>query len=474
MDGTPKRDQFLAPAKADTHSQTHDLVRYWRAVYRHRLGIILLVITVGVLAAMYAFSLPPSYQSTATVLLDPVRKKSITNDELYESWTSTPRDYYLTQIEIMKSRDYADRLVRILNLTKHPDYDPRQQLPDQSWTASLIRSVKSMLPGSAEPAPRQTAIGDEEIREGVVGAVMGGLSVTPTRNTQLVRITFTSQDPSLTERVPNALAMIYIVADLEARSGSTRQSMAFLAEQSDKLKKQLAESERELQQFRESQKIVVTKGQSLTDATRRLEGLTASLEEARKKRTDAEFLYKQVSAAARGQSSEALETLPFLQRNSVLQRLKETEAEAERKASEASKRYGPEHPRIVSVQSDLKLAREAVRRQISLVADSAAKEYEIAKANEAALLETKTRATLEAQAFNRAEFPLSRLERNVESNRRLYEAFLQRANEVRIGDVQQPIARVVDPSRVPASPSPTVTVAPGSGCPPREILIMQS
>jgi capsular exopolysaccharide synthesis family protein len=41
----------------------------------------------------------------------------------------------------------------------------------------------------------------------------------------------------------------------------------------------------------------------------------------------------------------------------------------------------------------------------------------------------------------------------VESNRRLYEAFIQKANEVRIGDIQQPIARIVDLAKIPGVPS---------------------
>ena len=453
MDAITQRDLFLPPQKADVQSETHELVRYWRAVNRHKLGILLLVIAVGVLAAMYAFSLPPVYRGTATVLLDPIRKKSVTNEDLYDSIASTPRDYYLTQIEIMKSRDYAERLVRVLNLTRHRDFDPRQRLPEKGWVESLFERFKPAAPDNAPSAASSAAIGEEEIREGAVSQVMGGISIAPARNTQLVRVSFDSHDPILAERIPNALSMIYITADLEARTGSARQSMSFLSEQAAKLKSQLAESERELQQFRESQKIVVTKGLSLSDATRRLEGLTVSLEDARRKRSDAELLYKQVSAAARGQSGDALETLPVLQKEPVLQRLKETEAEAERKASEASKRYGPEHPRIVSVQSDLKAARDTVRRQINAVAESVAKEFEIAKASEAAISQAHARATAEAQAFNRTEFPLTRLERNVESNRRLYEAFAQRSNEVRIGDIQQPIARIVDMARAPSGPS---------------------
>lgn len=428
-------------------------MRYWRAINRHRLGIILLVLATGALAAMYAFSLPPVYRGTATVLLDPVRKKSVTNEDVYESWTSTPRDYYLTQMEILKSRDYAERLVRVLNLTRNPAYDPRQQHIEKGWMASLTERFKSDSSKKSETPTSAADISEEEIQKGIVSQVMGGISITQTRNTQLVKISFDSPDPIVAERVPNALAMIYIVADLESRSGSAKQSMSFLSEQSEKLKSQLAESERELQKFRESQKIVVTKGLSLSDATRRLEGLTTSLEDARKKRSEAELRYRQVSAAARGPSRDALETLPVLQKDPMLQRLKETEAEAERRASEASKRYGPEHPKIIAVQSDLKIANEAVRRQINAVAESVAKEYEIAKANETAISKAQAEATVEAQVFNRTEFPLTRLERNVESNRRLYEAFVQRANEMRIGDLQQPIARVVDLARTPDGPT---------------------
>ncbi|MBS0335289.1 MAG: polysaccharide biosynthesis tyrosine autokinase [Proteobacteria bacterium] len=453
MNAIGQPDLFLPPPKADGQTQAHELVRYWRAINRHRLGIALLVIAVGVLASIYSFSLQPIYRGTATVLLDPVRKKSVTNEEILDSMAGTPRDYYLTQIEIMKSRDYAERLVRVLNLTRHPAYDPRQQRTEKGWFGSLMERFKPSAKSEPQPEAASSTASEDDIRDGVVSAVMGGISITPSRNTQLVKVSFDTSDPVLAERVPNALAMIYIVADLEARSGGARQSMHFLSEQAEKLKTQLADSERELQQFRESQKIVVTKGMTLSEATRRLESLTTALEEARRKRSDAELLYKQVTAAARGQSGDTLESLPALQKDPVLQRLKETEAEAERKASEASKRYGPEHPKIVSVQSDLKIARDAVRRQIATVAESVAKEFEIAKANEAAISQQQARATVEAQVFNRTEFPLSRLERNVESNRRLYEAFVQRANETRIGDIQQPIARIVDLARTPGAPS---------------------
>src|SRR6185369_9366364 len=98
MNSIAQRDLYLPPPKAESQSQAHEMVRYWRAINRHRVGIVLLVIAVGVLAAVYAASLPPVYRGTATLLLDPVKKKSVTNEDVYDSVVSTPRDYYLTQI----------------------------------------------------------------------------------------------------------------------------------------------------------------------------------------------------------------------------------------------------------------------------------------------------------------------------------------------------------------------------------------
>ncbi len=455
MESNLRPDRYLPAPKPDDHGQAQELVRYWRAINRHRLGIVLLVVAVGILAQMYAMTLPPVYRGTATVLLDPIRKKSPVSTEDLSANAETSRDYYATQIEIMKSRDYVERLVRALGLIKHREYDPRQQVPHKGWLASIR---ERFMPGSREGKRPETdavasAVDDENIMDSVVSSVMGGLSFSPTRNTQLLRISFDSRDPDLAERIPNAMAMVYIVEDLEARTGSASQSMAYLSQQAEKLKGQLAESERELQQFRESQKIVVSRGLSLSEATRRLEGLTASLDEARKKRSDAESLYQQVNAAVKAQSTVALETFPVFQREPVLQRLRDAEQEAERRATDASKRYGPEHPRIISAQSDLKLAKDAVRRQVAVVAETIAKEFEIAKTNEATVAQAQARAVTDAQVFNRAEFPLSRLERNVETNRRLYELFMQRSSEVKIGDIQQPIARVVEASRRPDGPS---------------------
>ena len=433
----------FTPIKAEPPAP--DVVRYLRTLNRYKWGILMVVIAVGMLASMYASSLRPIYRSTATVMVEMGKPKVVTNAELYESFVGSTRDYFLTQFEIIKSRELAERLVRVMQLTKHPEYDPRQQA--QPWYAAWVPA--QFLPAAAPgPAPNE-----EDLFDSVTSQVMGGISLQPVRNTQLVKLSFDSHDPVLAERVPNTLAMIYIITDLEARGDTTRRSMAFLRDQAVELKQTLNASERALQDFRERERIVVAKGVAVSGAIRQLEELESALDDARKKRLDAEARYNQVNAVQPGQQGTALESLPLVQNNPVMARFKEAEAEAERRVSEASKRYGPEHPKLVAALSDLKAVRENVRRQASTLVESVLKDYELAKANEVSLERALARAKVESQDYNRKEFTLARLEREVASNRQLYDLFTQRAKETNTGDVPSAIARVIDVAKLPKAAS---------------------
>lgn len=413
-----------------------DLVRYWRAIARNKWRIAALAVLVGVIATLYAYTLTPVFRASTTVLVEGSRPKGATMDDLYVAYSGTTRDYYLTQFEIIKSREFAVRVVRTLGLVKHPEFDPRQAT--RPWYATRDAA-----------APELT---DAQVEEGVIDRVMGQISLQPIRNTQLVKISFDALDPELAARVPNTLATIYIVADMESRLDSTRRTTDFLARQAEGLKEKLAQSEKALQGFREREKIVEAKGVSMAGASRQLEDLSSALIEARKKRADLEAAYEQVNAAKGGKGGDALEALPFVLRHPLVQRAKESEAEAERRLTDASKRYGPDHPRMMAAQSDLKAAQESLKRQVAVVAQGVAKDYELARANEAAVERALARAKGDIQLINRKEFELQSLERDVAANRQLYDTFMQKSKESKVGDMQSPIARIVDEARPPKGP----------------------
>ena len=422
-----------------------DLVRYWRAIARNKWRILALVLLVGLIATLYAYSLPPIYRATATLMVEGSRTKGVTMDDLYVAYNGSTRDYYLTQFEIIKSREFAERLVRVMGLSKHPEFDPNKA--PKPWYSALVPGFGTSTPDA--PAAPASAV---ETEDRVVNDVMARTSLQPVCNTQLVKVSYDSGDPELAARIPNTLATIYIVADLESRAEATRRSTQFLAKQSEDLRTKLVESERALQQYREREKIVEAKGVSLAGASRQLEDLSSSLVEARRKRADLEAAYEQVNAARQGKATESLDTLPVVLRHPLVQRAKDVEAEAERRFSDASKRYGPDHPRMVAAQSELRVAQENLKRQVNTAAQGLAKDYELARANELSIERALGRSKGDIQAYNRKEFELQSLERDVASNRQILEAFMQRSKEARAGDLQSPIGRIVDEARPPKGP----------------------
>jgi capsular exopolysaccharide synthesis family protein len=440
-------DPSLEPlgfAPHEPEPEALDLVRYWRAVNRNKWRIAALVAAITLLTVQYAFSLKPIYRATAVILIEQTRQRVVSTDELFAAISGSSRDYFLTQSEILKSRDLAEKLVKRMKLVQHPGFNP--PAPPPPWYSSLL--PEGLVTRKAAEKPNL------EMREqGLIDEIAGGISVQPVRNTQLVRLTFESQDPELAASVPNMLASVYITADLEARTESTRRAMSFLTEQSANLKTKLGLAEQALQEYREREKIIDAKNVSMSGASRQLEDLTTSLVEARRKRADAETLQAQVSAAVQSKSAEAVETLPVVQRHPQVQKYKEAEAEAERKLNEASKRYGPEHARMLSATVELKAAQEALRRQINVVVQSVPKELEAARASESAIERALEKAKGDIQGFNRKEFQLAALEREVQTSRQLYDLFLQRSKETNIGDMQSTIARVIDPALVPGAPA---------------------
>ncbi len=428
----------------DEH-ETLDLVRYWRAINRNKWRILALVAAVGILAAFVASGLPPVYRSTVTLLVEANKPKIVSIEEVYSSLSTSTVQYYQTQLEILKSRELAARLVRQLNLAEHAQFKPGAQPPAfyEKWLPKAFLGKQDAAPLTAD-----------QVERGVIRELQTGLSLQLVRNSQLMRISFDSNDPELAMAVPNALADIYIESDLESRMQMNRKASAFLTGQTAGLKKKVAEAEQALQSYREREKILDSKASSQAGVASQVEAQTTSLTDARRRRSEAEYAYQQVTALAQGKSQEALESLPAIQKYPLVLKLRADEAEAEKRHADASKRYGAEHPRMVTADSELKSAREAARRGLAGAVQTVTREYESARANEAAIERTLGTARNDVQNLNRKEFQLAALEREVATSRQFYDMFMQRYKETNIsGEMHSPIARVVDPAILPASPS---------------------
>ena len=217
------------------------------------------------------------------------------------------------------------------------------------------------------------------------------------------------------------------------------------------LRKNVVESEITLQQFLTNEKLVDVHGVDSL-AAKELDEITVKLVEARHERTEAWTLYNQISAL-KEKPLETLESIPAVLRDPLVLASKQAQAAAQSKVSELEKRYGPKHPKMIAARSELDTANRSVSNQIDNVTKSIEKEYEVARAKEEHLSLALRNTKSEVSEIHQKESQLDSLQRDVETNRNIYEMFLNRFKETdAMGDMQPANARVVDTAIIPSSP----------------------
>ena len=443
-------DTTVIPAKLNTQQQgakeLHELeekldfVEYWKSISKRRWAILSFALTLSIMTAVVVFLMTPVYRSTVTLLIDATKSKVVSIDEVYGGFSDN-HDYFITQVEILKSTDIALKTISKLKLWDNPEFDPRKK------SDSLIEKLLVAL-GVSESKPKSWD--DESLAKAVLPKFLKQLSIEPIRLSLLVKVNFESVDKKLAAEVANTMAASFIDADLDVRFQMTQRASSWLEERMVGVREKLDASEKALQAYREQAGIVDVKSDAQSGAGKQIEEVTQRLVETRLRRAEAENAYNQIKNAPKGAD---LSSLPAVVRNPVVGDAIKQQAEAERKLSEVAQRYGVEHPKYVQAEGEVKTARENVKRQIDTVVSSVTREYEVAKGTENMLAQTLNQAKGSVQGINRKEFQLNLLEREVDSNKQLYDLFLKRAKETNVsGDLQNPVGRVVDHAKVTNTP----------------------
>ncbi|MGK0299033.1 MAG: succinoglycan biosynthesis transport protein ExoP [Gammaproteobacteria bacterium] len=420
-----------------------DLREYLHVILKYKWSILGLTFVIALLTVLVLFSIVPTYQATATLLIESQQENVVSIEEVYGLQGGND-EHIQTQNQILQSRELAERVINELGLAKHPEFDPTIE------KAGLKLDPRSWIPKSWSSDPDKP-VTEQAIQNAIVETFFSNLTVSLIRNSQLITVSFDANDPALAEKVPNALANAYIESDLESRLGMTEKAAEWITERLDNLRVNLEASDKALQAFLERENLVDVQGiDSLTSME--LDEITREMTEVRRTRTEAEELFRQ-SKALQGQSSTAYESIPAVLDDLNVQSAKQLQAEANRKVSELSKRYGPKHPKMIAAVNELDTADTHVATQVMNVIASVENQYQLAIAKERELNRSLEQTKGTMSDLNRQENSLRALERDVQSNRQLYDMFLTRYKETNVvGDLQTASARVVDKATLPTEP----------------------
>lgn len=430
---------------------TIDISQYIRILKRRKWSIILVTFLSLVLGVYYLSKATPIYQASAKIQADPVQPNASAQDQYIMN--SMVFLFYETQYEIIQSRKVAETVVDKLDLVNKYKVE-LEELKAEGGNKGLLDPLKAFIKGFIADEEEQKSgpveLTDNQLRTILAQGIQAGLSVSGGTQSQIINISYQSEDPLLAAEIVNAISESYIEFGLEARLSQIKDTAEWLSEQLEELRVTLQESEDKLRNFRLSQNLMDTEQQQRI-ANTQLQTLNTELVRAQTQLSEAQEIYSQVQQLEReGGDYRALG--PVLQSNTIRDLVRE-ESTLSRKVQELSERYGEKHPKMIAARSDLASAQANLDREALKIVENIRKEYRLAQVQEKNIRDLITQTTTDLQSYQGDSFELTRLEREVENNRRVYESFLGKLMEADVsGDYDASNIRIIDNATIPEYP----------------------
>jgi len=436
-------------------SQLLDLGYYIHLIKTRWLPIVTFAVLCSAIAILVVLSITPVYKATATLLIDSSTKKAVSIEEVVGFDTST-KEYYQTQLEILKSNQVAQRVIDKLELAHFEEFNSALKHSEPGIVSQLKLALKSlpvlkayMSETDKEPTAEEVK---EQINRKVLKAFKAKLSISPVRKTQLVRISFESEDPQLAAQIANEVGHAFIENNLESKLLATEQATSWINTRLSELKNKLDESETKLLAFLKKQELIDDSGiVALTSSE--LSNLTDRIAKATEKRIETQAVY----SALRNSNSKDVTTLasiPLISNHPQIRDIRQAESEAVKRVSELSKRYGPKHDKMIQAQAQLETISHRANRVVAKLVNGIEKELTSAVNQERLLRDELLAKKDEFQELSLVKREYDVLKRDVDTNAKLYDLFLTRQKEASAtSDFSSSNARFSDYALVPEAPS---------------------
>jgi len=417
-----------APLQREESKPILDLPTLVRIAFEWRWLIIATVAAGLALAVAATLLTTPRYRASVTLQVNPPAVAILDrNDGGSGEAKDNSQDFVATQVGLLSSSSLAERVAQDLNLATNSDF----------------------VPMKADPATRLQI---------AAGKVATNLDVIPPESGDLIRYSYSSESPQLSAQIANAIADAFINSSLQRKYEASAYARNFLERQIAKTRGELENSERQLVQYAQEQGIINTSsggndsdGSSANSDAGSPQGesliqLNQALSDATAKRIAAQSAY-QAALGGGMTSQEATSTQPLQQQLAAL------EAQYQDKRTYLK----PDHPEMVSLRSEIDELQKQIAKDASQVnsarVNSLRADYLAALSAERAL-QGKV-AQLKGQVLNLRgrSIQYAILQRDVDTNRALYNALLQRYKEVGVaGGVGTSPVSIVDHASVPSAP----------------------
>jgi succinoglycan biosynthesis transport protein ExoP len=444
----PTRDKPLTSI-GNAPAGGFNLREMWAAIYRSRVPIIAIMVSMIAIAIVYSLVATRYYRSTVTIEIRQEAEKVLGTEADREGGASRgdTEKFLQTQLDIIRSRGVANAVAQSKGYYRGTNF--------------LVRMKAIDADDADEPVPVDVR------REQVIAALLKGLKTEFSGNTRIADLSFQSPDAALAAEVANAYADAFIRNNLNRKFNSSSYALDFLRDQLREAQERLQKSERDALAYGRQTRIIDVSNAAGSGAsgsspqpqslvTARLVQLNQSYSAALSDRIQAEQKWRQTNATP-------LMNIPEVLSSSAIQQLLDQQAQLEATYRQELSTRQADHPSVQRAAAQLAAIKGQITGIASNIRRSVQAPYEVAVAREreiAGELERLKNNTLTEQSQG---IQLSILRREADTNRQQYDSLLRRYNELNAeAGVQTNNLNIVDRADVPratAWPKPLLNLA---------------
>ncbi len=452
--------------------QTTPVTDYLRILYRSRWVIAACFLLVLAVTFYLNFTAVPLYQADAKVMVKVESNLGLPMLDASAYWQM--ETMISNQIEILRGRAIAKSVAQ--KLLASPQAAELPMLQSHSDAKSrwqrLAGAVRALLGRSAadDAGHRHAGNGLRDVEE-LARTLPGYLTIAPIRNTDMIMISATSEDPREAMLVANAYVEAFSDLNRAMSQAEVRQVKNFLENQLSVIQQQLAESEIALKEFTEAQGTMTLpdEASSLVEKLVEFEALyQESLAELESSRQRLRFIDQQLGRKLEIEVTAATSYLEELQR--------EMAALQQERASQVvylvnNGNYDEANPRLQQLDGQIHALTQKFKEEFAqhaaedLVGPQALhdelylRKFEVEASLQAlqpkvaSLQEIVADYTRKLESLPEKKLVLARLQRSAQVEEKIYLMMKQKYEELRITEVGQlGDVRIIEPAEIPEEP----------------------
>jgi capsular exopolysaccharide synthesis family protein len=471
MDEEAGRNRFSAGADLVGVSSVrameapNELWEWLRLLNRRKTLIIGSGLLAVALMALIIAQATPMYKATARIMLDTRPFTPVKAEAALSGIDTMNLGAIQSELEVIQSEFLIGRVVDRLGLASNPEFNGTKPpgfldsslAPIRELWYSGIASLLSPPQPRQQPAPaapRASRADDSDPgRRTAISTVASHLNVALLGRTFVILITVESTDATMSARIANAIAEVYLADQVDNKNEANRRATEWLEERLAELRRNLQVAEEAVATYRRDKGLAgspegVVSTQTLSD-------LNSRYIAAKTRRIEKESRLVALSKASLNPNEVA--NIAEVANNATLSTLRQQESDLNRKIAEYQTVFGPQHPKVRQAQAELASVRGRFLAATQSITLAIRAELDAAKSEEEELRTQVERSSVMVGATSQYEAELKQLEREAQSNRALYESFLNRFKELREQqDIQRADARILAyawPSGAPSSPN---------------------